>query len=80
MRMNPAWLMDEYASMRFTLVCTTAEMEPMTNVRIAMIHTTGRQSSFQAGNATTSTRSMAANAAILPMLAINAVIGVGEPW
>ena len=80
MRMNPAWLMDEYASMRFTFVCTTAEIEPMINVRIAMIQTTGRQSSFQLGNAITSTRSMAANAAILPMLAINAVIGVGEPW
>ena len=41
---------------------------------------TGRQSSFQFGKATTSTRSSAANAAALPTEAMNAVTGVGAPW
>ena len=30
-RMNPAWEMDEYASIRFTFVCTMASTEPATS-------------------------------------------------
>ena len=70
----------EYASMRFTLVCTTASPEPMTRVMAAMAQIAGRQSSRQLGNAPSSTRSIAPNAATLPTDAMNAVTGVGAPW
>ena len=78
--MNPAWLIDEYASIRFTLVCTTAITDPTTSVSTASTQIAGRQSSRQCGSATTSTRSIAANAAALPADAMNAVTGVGAPW
>ena len=42
MRMNPAWLIDENASIRFTLVCTTAITEPTTTVNTAMAQMIGR--------------------------------------
>ena len=40
--MNPAWLIDEYASIRLTLVCTTASTEPTTTVSTASAQTIGR--------------------------------------
>ena len=43
--MNPAWLIDEYASIRLTFVCTTARTEPTTSDAIASTQITGRQSS-----------------------------------
>ena len=40
---NPAqWLIDENASMRFTLVCTTAITAPPTSVSTAISHSAGR--------------------------------------
>src|SRR6056297_768272 len=44
-RMKPAWLIDEYASIRLTLSCTTARTEPTTSVTRASTQTIGRQSS-----------------------------------
>ena len=78
--MKPAWLIDEYASMRFTLVCTTARTEPTITVTTANTQIAGRQSSRQYGRPVFSTRSIAANAATLPADAMNAVTGVGAPW
>ena len=77
--MKPAWLIDEYANIRLTSVCTTAKTDPTTTDKIASTHTTGRQSSARVGNATVTTRTSAAKAANLPTEAINAVTGVGAP-
>ena len=78
--MKPAWLTDEYASMRFTFVCTTARNDPTssdsrasTQIDRAPVVAVERQRD-------TSTRSIAANAAALPADAMNAVTGDGEPW
>ena len=65
--------------MRLTLVCTTANTEPTTNVMTAMAQMAGRQSSRQLGRPMFSTRNSAANAATLPTEAMNAVTGVGAP-
>ncbi len=78
--MKPAWLIDEYASMRFTSVCTTASTDPTTNVNIARTTTTGRQSSDRLERASENTRRRATNAAVFPTEPISAVIGVGAPW
>ena len=43
-RMNPAWLIDEYASIRFTSVWMIARAEPTTMLSTASTHTTGFQS------------------------------------
>ena len=78
--MKPAWLIDEYASMRFTSVCTTARTEPTTRVNTARTTTTGRQSSDRLDNATVNTRKSATKAAVLPTEPMSAVTGVGAPW
>ena len=77
---KPAWLIDEYASMRLTFVCVTARSEPTTMLKSASTQIMGRQSSTRVGNAVKVTRSRAANAAVFPADAINAVTGVGAPW
>ena len=77
--MKPAWLIDEYASMRFTSVWTTASTEPTTTDAMASTQITGRQSSARLPSAVTRTRSMAAKAASLPTDAMNDVTGVGAP-
>src|SRR5687768_113770 len=77
--MKPAWLIDEYASIRFTFVCTTASAEPITSVTTATTQIAGRQSSRQCGSAYTSTRIIAANAATFPTDAMKADVGVGAP-
>src|SRR3954447_23132206 len=79
-RMNPAWLIDENASMRFTSVCTTARIEPTSIVATASAYTYGCQSVLYASNATTNTRSSPANAAALTADAMKATTGVGDPW
>jgi hypothetical protein len=78
-QIKPAWLMDEYASMRFTSVCTTANTEPTTSVSNANTRIAGRQSSMRLGNAIMNTRMSAENAATLPTEPMSAVIGVGAP-
>ena len=77
--MKPAWLIDEYASMRLTSVCTTASTEPTMSVITASNQTAGRQSSARAERATVNTRIRAANATTLPTEAMNPVNGVGAP-
>ena len=44
MRMNPAWLIEEYASIRLTSVWTTAPIEPTSSDSTASTQTIGRQS------------------------------------
>jgi hypothetical protein len=51
-RMKPAWAIDEYASMRLTSVWVSPSTAPITMVRIATAHTTGRQSHLVVVNAT----------------------------
>ena len=77
--MKPAWLIDEYASMRFTSVCTMASTEPTTKVSIASTNIAGRQSSALLGNATTKSRTNATTAATLPSDAMRPVTCVGAP-
>src|SRR4051794_14405703 len=79
-RMNPAWLIDEYASMRFTSVCTTASTEPTSIVATASAYTYGFQSSWYAPNVTTNTRSNPAKPAAFTADAMNPTTGVGAPW
>ena len=71
--------MDEYAIMRFTLVCTTAKNEPMTSDPIAMAATIGSHSLLTPSNACRNTRRNPANAATFTAEAMKATIGVGEP-
>src|SRR3954447_20870761 len=78
--MNPAWLIDEYASIRFTSVCATARTEPTIIVATASAYTYGCQSALYASNVTTNTRSRPANAAAFTAEAMNATTGVGDPW
>jgi hypothetical protein len=49
---NPAWAIDEYASIRLTSVWVSASTDPTTMVRIATPHITGRQSHMTGPNAT----------------------------
>src|SRR5690606_10235659 len=77
---KPAWVTDEYASIRFTSICVTASTAPTTMVAMATAASTGRQSSTNPGAATYSTRASAPTAAILVAAAMNAVTGVGAPW
>ncbi|CAB4626785.1 unannotated protein [freshwater metagenome] len=78
-RMKPAWLMDEYASMRLTLVCTTAIVEPTKMLRTARTQITGRQSSTRDSSPTIKIRNNAANAATLAADAMYDVTDVGAP-
>ena len=41
-RMNPAWLIELYASMRLTFVCTSAENEPTSRLNAAIAKMIGR--------------------------------------
>jgi len=43
MRMNPAWLIEEYANMRLTLLWTMASAAPITIDRMANVYTMGFQ-------------------------------------
>ena len=74
-------MIDEYASIRFTFVCTTAMIDP-TNSGEHGQHPDRPAASRRDSSAArpTSTRSSAANAAALPADAMNAVTGVGAPW
>src|SRR5438093_8035219 len=76
----PAWLMDEYASMRFTSLCTMATVAPTSMVTTATLHTTGCQLRRSLCSATTKTRKIAENPAALAPAAMNPVTGVGAPW
>src|SRR5262245_48425842 len=78
--MNPAWLIDEYASIRLTFVCTTASTAPANIVRTAITQSTGCQSSRRLLIPYVSTRIMAAKPAAFAADAMNAVTGVGAPW
>ncbi len=62
MSTNPAWLIDEYASIRFTLRWTRASDAPTSIVSAARAQTIGRQPSCWVNSAEASTRSTAANA------------------
>ena len=78
-RMKPAWLIEEYASMRLTLRCTTASDAPTTVVRTMRIHRIGRQVSSWVPRAEMSTRINAAKAPTLTIEAMRPVTGVGAP-
>src|SRR5262245_2456409 len=78
--MNPAWLIDEYASIRLTSVCTTASTAPTSKVATANAYTYGCQSILLSVNATTKTRSIPAKAAAFTAEAMKATVGVGAPW
>src|SRR5262245_32160590 len=78
--MNPAWLIEEYASMRLTSVCTTASTAPTSSVATANAYTYGCQSILLLAKVTTNTRKSPANAAAFTADAMNATVGVGAPW
>ena len=78
--MKPAWAIEEYASIRLTSVCSTATQAPTTTLAAASAATAGRQSEACVPRVTTSTRSIAANAAVFTPAAIQATTGLGAPW
>src|SRR5581483_32246 len=80
MRMNPACEMDEYASRRFTSVCTSAARLPMTSDATAMPASAHVQRCASCGNAVRITRKVSANAATFVADDMNAVTVVGAPW
>jgi hypothetical protein len=63
--MKPAWLIDEYAIMRFTSVCTTAITAPPMRVATATAYTMGCQFQASPAKPTTNTRSRPAKAPAL---------------
>jgi len=78
-KMNPAWLIEEYASIRFTLRCTTASDAPTSVVSTMSIHRIGRHVSSWVPRAEMSTRINAAKAPTLTIEAMSPVTGVGAP-
>src|SRR3970040_2381357 len=78
-RMNPAWAMLEYASIRLMSVWATAIRLPTITVTAATPHTSGVQSHVSGWNDVSNTRMNAANAATLVPADMYAVTGVGAP-
>jgi hypothetical protein len=77
--MNPACEIDEYASIRFTLRCTSAARFPIASEAHAMTATATVQRCAWSGNAVRSTRSITTSATVFVAAAMNAVTGVGAP-
>src|SRR5689334_12318291 len=76
---KPAWLMDEYASMRLTFVWTTPTTAPNTSDSTASAYTIGCQSVAYWLKATMKTRARPQKAATLTADDMNTTAGVGEP-
>src|SRR2546430_17251791 len=79
-RMNPAWAIEEYASIRFTLVWAMASTLPTTIVTAATPHRKGFQSHASGDRAARNTRRNAPNAATLVPADMNPATLVGAPW
>ena len=77
--MKPAWLMDEYAIIRFTSRCIRATVAPTTRLRMASPQMIGCQSVRAVANEDTNTRSRATNAPALATAAMKPVTGDGDP-
>src|ERR1044072_2585405 len=80
MSRKPACATDEYAIIRLMSVCVRPSTAPMTIDTIATPHSTPRHSHRVDSRPTDSTRRIPPNAATFVHAAMNAVIGVGEPW
>ncbi len=78
--MYPAWAMEEYASIRFTLSWSRADRFPTVMVRNARTHRMFVIAGPSAGKVSSVTRSSAAKAAAFTPAAMNAVTTVGAPW
>ncbi len=78
--MNPAWLIDEYASIRFTSRCTRPRIAPTSSVRMAINQSSGCQSVRSVPKVEKKTRSSAANPPALARAVMKPVAGVGAPW
>src|SRR6185436_1716167 len=79
-RMNPACVTLEYASIRLMSVWDSAMTDPTTMLTAASTQMNGVQSHCSGANDTLNTRSSAANAATLVAADMYAVTGVGAPW
>ena len=77
--MKPAWLIDEYASMRLALRWIRASEAPTTVVRTTSTQMIGRQVSIWVPSAEITTRTNAAKAPTLTIEAMKPVTGVGAP-
>ena len=75
----PACPIELYASIRFRLRCASATRFPTTIVIAANHQTISVHTTVTGPSASSSTRSIAANAAALTAAAMNAVMGVGAP-
>src|SRR5256885_8864108 len=75
----PACAIDEYASIRLTLVCVTAAKLPTVIVAIDSTQKSRRQSSLADGSPSTKIRISIANDAAFEPTERNAVTGVGAP-
>ena len=78
--MKPACEIEEYASSRFTSLCTSAARLPIASEAHASTAIAIRQTSSCAGNAVTSTRYVTTSAAAFVAADMNAVTDVGAPW
>src|SRR5271169_6400362 len=72
----PAWAMEEYASRRFTLCCTSAHTFPIVIESTAETQTIQNQPGAPVAN---SARSNTANAAALGPVDMNPLTGAGAP-
>src|SRR5262245_59084152 len=77
--MKPACEIDEYASIRFTPLCTSAAKLPTTSEQTAITTIATVQRSAFAGKAVTRTRSVTTSAAVFVAADMKAVTGVGAP-
>ena len=79
MRMKPACETDEYASIRFTSVCTSAAKFPITSDATAIPANAHVHRCASCGNAVRMIRSVSENAATFVAADMNAVTVVGAP-
>src|SRR5437762_8698105 len=77
--MKPACEMDEYASMRFTVRCTSAAKLPITSEQTAITASATVQRCAFAGKAVVRIRRATTSATGLVAADMNAVTGVGAP-
>src|SRR5690606_16538197 len=77
--MYPACEILEYASIRFTLCCTTALILPIKSVRIAITSNAGTQKSCKGVKQYKNIRRKAAKPAVFTTVLINVVINTGAP-
>jgi hypothetical protein len=80
MSRKPACEMLEYASNRFTFVCTRAPRFPHASEMQTITASEIVQRFSSDGNAVTSRRIVRTSAAIFVAADMNAVTGVGAPW